>query len=53
MSFHLTSGDVHVDGHTIHGKLHRTNGESVDAHYDLDTCIGNKDGHFEWGGKSN
>ncbi|KAK4132230.1 CVNH domain-containing protein, partial [Trichocladium antarcticum] len=52
MSFHASAQDIRVDdGHILRARLQNTNGEEVDAEIDLNQCIGNNDGTFEWDGE--
>ncbi|KAH6855535.1 Cyanovirin-N [Chaetomium sp. MPI-CAGE-AT-0009] len=51
MSFHLSAEETRVDdGHMLRAKLRNEAGEIVDAELDLNTCVGNNDGSFEWDG---
>ncbi|KAK3293788.1 CVNH domain-containing protein [Chaetomium fimeti] len=51
MSFHLSAEDTRVDdGHMLRARLRNEEGEMVDAELDLNDCVGNNDGSFEWGG---
>ncbi|EKD17170.1 uncharacterized protein L3040_005392 [Drepanopeziza brunnea f. sp. 'multigermtubi'] len=52
MSFHASAQDVRVeDNHILKATLTNAAGEPVEAELDLDNCIGNQDGRFEWGGQ--
>ncbi|KAK3401881.1 Cyanovirin-N [Sordaria brevicollis] len=55
MSFHLSAQDArieHRDGKTwLLASLQREDGEWQHAEFNLDTIIGNNDGHFQWGGQ--
>ncbi|KAK1999382.1 CVNH domain-containing protein [Colletotrichum falcatum] len=51
MSFHVSAQDIRVDdGHILRARLNNSNGDAVDAEYDLNDCLGNNNGTFEWGG---
>ncbi|KXX75652.1 Cyanovirin-N [Madurella mycetomatis] len=51
MSFHASASNIRVDdGHILRARLQKADGELVDAELDLNGCIGNSDGNFEWGG---
>lgn len=51
MSFHESAQNVTVeDGHVLRAELANVEGENVEAELDLNTCIGNNNGSFEWGG---
>ncbi|KAK3950961.1 Cyanovirin-N [Pseudoneurospora amorphoporcata] len=56
MSFHLSAEEARIesrDGRTyLHARLRREDGEWNDAEFDLDTVLGNDDGHFQWGGQN-
>ncbi|CCC06682.1 hypothetical protein SMACR_00708 [Sordaria macrospora] len=55
MSFHLSAEDARIesrDGHTyLYARLRREDGEWNDAQFNLDSVLGNNDGHFQWGGQ--
>ncbi|KAK4105443.1 Cyanovirin-N [Parathielavia hyrcaniae] len=52
MPFHESAADIEVsDGHILKARLKNMDGEEVDAEFDLNSCIGNNDGSFEWGGE--
>ncbi|CEJ94902.1 Putative Cyanovirin-N [[Torrubiella] hemipterigena] len=47
MSFHASAENIRVDdGHILRANL---NGQ--DAELDLNSCLGNNNGRFEWGGR--
>ncbi|KAK2049406.1 CVNH domain-containing protein [Colletotrichum somersetense] len=51
MSFHVSAQDIRVDdGHILRARLTNADGESVDAEMNLNDCLGNNNGSFEWGG---
>ncbi|RJE19926.1 CVNH [Aspergillus sclerotialis] len=51
MSFVATAEEVRLeDDHVLVAQLQNEEGEMVDASIDLNECIGNNDGSFEWGG---
>ncbi|KAK1590486.1 CVNH domain-containing protein [Colletotrichum navitas] len=53
MSFHVSAQDVRVDdGYILRARLNREDGECVDAEYNLNECLGNSNGSFEWGGSN-
>jgi hypothetical protein len=53
MSFHSSASDISVDENGIlRAKLSNSSGEAVDAEFDLNTVLGNDNGHFQWGGES-
>ncbi|CAG8949288.1 hypothetical protein HYFRA_00004913 [Hymenoscyphus fraxineus] len=52
MSFHSTAQDIRVDdNHILRARLQNNNGDWVDAEMDLNTCLANNNGHFEWTGQ--
>ncbi|KAI9052069.1 hypothetical protein LZ554_004322 [Drepanopeziza brunnea f. sp. 'monogermtubi'] len=52
MSFHASAQDIRVeDNHILKATLTNAAGEPVEAELDLNDCIGNQDGRFEWGGQ--
>ncbi|KAM3438579.1 hypothetical protein MY4824_003118 [Beauveria thailandica] len=51
MSFHTSSSNIRVDdGHILRATLRNDNGEDVDSELDLNSCLSNSNGRFEWGG---
>ncbi|KAH2220376.1 hypothetical protein KXV37_001046 [Aspergillus fumigatus] len=51
MSFHLTAEDIRIeDGHGLVARLRNADGDLQDASIDLNTCLGNDNGHFQWDG---
>lgn len=47
MSFHASAENIRVDdGHILRASV---NGQ--DAELDLNSCLGNNNGRFEWGGR--
>ncbi|KFA80691.1 hypothetical protein S40288_01754 [Stachybotrys chartarum IBT 40288] len=51
MPFHESAQNVTVeDGHVLRAELANVEGEHVEAEFDLNSCIGNNNGSFEWGG---
>ncbi|KAK1971051.1 CVNH domain-containing protein [Colletotrichum sublineola] len=53
MSFHTTAQDIRVDdGHMLRARLFNEGGDAVDAEYNLNDCLGNSNGSFEWGGNN-
>ncbi|GAQ11556.1 cyanovirin-N homolog [Aspergillus lentulus] len=51
MSFHLSAVDIRIeDGHVLVARLRRADGELQDASIDLDNCLGNDNGRFQWDG---
>ncbi|KAK3939520.1 putative cyanovirin-n family protein [Diplogelasinospora grovesii] len=49
--FHVASEDIRVDnGHILRARVAK-GGEHVDAEIDLNTVLGNENGHFAWGGE--
>ncbi|PBP26333.1 hypothetical protein BUE80_DR002641 [Diplocarpon rosae] len=52
MSFHASAQDVRVeDNHILKATLFKADGETVEAELDLNNCIGNNNGAFEWEGQ--
>lgn len=54
-NFHYTAetSSIHVhEGRWLRCRVRREDGEYVDAEMDLNCCIGNDNGHFQWGGES-
>ncbi|RYP42645.1 hypothetical protein DL767_000014 [Monosporascus sp. MG133] len=54
MSFQATSTDITLDSdhHTLRAKCVKSDGRTTqDSTLDLDTCIGNINGDFQWGKK--
>ncbi|KAH8766626.1 Cyanovirin-N [Diaporthe sp. PMI_573] len=52
-NFHHTCEipSIRVDhGHILRCRVAREDGEYVDSEIDLNSCIGNDNGHFSWGG---
>ncbi|KAF2674142.1 Cyanovirin-N [Microthyrium microscopicum] len=53
MSFAQSAQNLRVDdGHILRGQLQNVNGDWVDAELDLNSCIGNDWGNFQWGGEN-
>lgn len=53
MSFHTNASNIRVDdGHILRARLRNGNGDEVDAELDLNSCLGNSQGRFDWGSKS-
>lgn len=51
MPFHESAQGITVeDGHMLRAELANVEGEFVEAEFDLNDCIGNNNGAFEWGG---
>ncbi|KAM0278278.1 hypothetical protein ACHAQH_005291 [Verticillium albo-atrum] len=51
MPFHESAQGITVeDGHMLRAELANVEGEFVEAEFDLNDCIGNSNGSFEWGG---
>ncbi|QRV93562.1 cyanovirin-N [Ceratobasidium sp. AG-Ba] len=52
MSFSRTSKHIQLhDGKTLSADCEVAGGSFLPSRLDLDTCLGNIDGHFRWGGK--
>jgi len=52
MAFHLTSEDIFIEeGHFLVGRLCNDGGEYVESRLDLDSCLGNDGGRFQWDGE--
>ncbi|XWX00381.1 hypothetical protein V2A60_008401 [Cordyceps javanica] len=52
MSFNTSSSNIRVDdGHILRASVRNGNGEDVESELDLNTCLGNNNGRFEWGGR--
>ncbi|PHH52600.1 Cyanovirin-N -like protein [Ceratocystis fimbriata CBS 114723] len=52
MSFHQSAEDIELhDGHILKARLRNGDGDLQDAEIDLDRCLANVDGRFEWGGE--
>jgi hypothetical protein len=41
---------LEADGHTLAATCEKADGNEETSYLDLNTCLGNKDGSFEWGG---
>ncbi|KLU91057.1 hypothetical protein MAPG_09581 [Magnaporthiopsis poae ATCC 64411] len=53
MSFHTSSSSIRVEDRSIlKAMLRKDNGEECHCEMDLNRCIGNDDGHFQWGGEN-
>ncbi|KAJ5494889.1 hypothetical protein N7539_000005 [Penicillium diatomitis] len=53
MSFHCSASDIElIDGHILKAVLDNGEGDQNESHFDLNECIGNNDGRFEWGGEN-
>ncbi|KAK2730738.1 cyanovirin-n family protein [Colletotrichum kahawae] len=51
MSFHVSAENIRVDdGHILRPQLRNENGDLNDAEIDLNNCLGNDDGRFDWSG---
>ncbi|KAH7375556.1 Cyanovirin-N [Plectosphaerella cucumerina] len=51
MPFHHSAQNITIeDGHILKAELANMDGEWVEAEFDLNDCIGNNNGAFEWGG---
>ncbi|GAQ33812.1 hypothetical protein ABZX51_003096 [Aspergillus tubingensis] len=51
MSFYRTAEDISLkDDHILVAKVANEEGEMVDSEFDLNSCIGNDEGRFLWGG---
>ncbi|EQB47658.1 Cyanovirin-N-like [Colletotrichum gloeosporioides] len=51
MSFHVSAENIRVDdGHILRAALRNENGDLNETEIDLNNCLGNNDGHFEWNG---
>ncbi|KAK1981845.1 CVNH domain-containing protein [Colletotrichum cereale] len=51
MSFHSSAQDIRIDdGHILRARLQNSNGDHVDAEFNLNDALGNTNGCFEWGG---
>ncbi|KAL5327620.1 hypothetical protein ACEPPN_005321 [Leptodophora sp. 'Broadleaf-Isolate-01'] len=52
MSFHAAAQDVRVeDNHILKASIPNVDGEMIEAELDLNSCIGNNDGSFQWEGQ--
>lgn len=52
MSFNTSSSNIRVDdGHILRATLRNGNGDEVESELDLNSCLGNNNGRFEWGGR--
>jgi hypothetical protein len=52
MSFHITGSDFRLEGkHILKGNLCDLDGIESPAEVNLDHCIGNNNGRFDWGSK--
>ncbi|ROV94269.1 hypothetical protein VMCG_08623 [Cytospora schulzeri] len=54
-NFHHTAEipSIRVEnGHMLHARIIKADGEHVHSQFNLDRCIGNQDGHFAWGGEN-
>ncbi|KAL6706647.1 hypothetical protein ACN47E_005189 [Coniothyrium glycines] len=53
MSFHYSAEDIRIDdGHILRARLQGGDGEWKDAEFDLNSVVGNVDGHFIWDGEN-
>ncbi|PWY86894.1 Cyanovirin-N [Aspergillus heteromorphus CBS 117.55] len=53
MSFFRTANDIRVDdGHILVANVQRENGEFDESTFDLNECLGNNEGRFQWGGSN-
>ncbi|KAK0374381.1 hypothetical protein CPAR01_00332 [Colletotrichum paranaense] len=51
-NFHHSAQDTRVDdGHILRARLQNGNGDFVDAECNLNDCLGNDNGRFDWGGR--
>ncbi|CCX10125.1 Cyanovirin-N [Pyronema domesticum] len=50
--FHVTASNIRLEGNELVANLDNGSGESPEARIDLNTVLGNEDGHFSWGGKN-
>ncbi|KAH7305519.1 Cyanovirin-N [Stachybotrys elegans] len=51
MTFHESAQNITVeDGHILRAELCNVDGDFVEAEFDLNTCIGNNNGSFQWDG---
>ncbi|EUC43135.1 hypothetical protein COCMIDRAFT_38868 [Bipolaris oryzae ATCC 44560] len=52
MTFYHTAENIRIeDGHILRARLQRADGEWNDSEIDLNSCIGNDNGHFIWDGE--
>ncbi|EUC27741.1 hypothetical protein COCVIDRAFT_99346 [Bipolaris victoriae FI3] len=52
MTFYHSAEDIRIDdGHILRARLRTADGEWNDSEIDLNTCIGNDNGHFVWDGQ--
>ncbi|KAM3068926.1 hypothetical protein ACMFMG_004100 [Clarireedia jacksonii] len=56
MSFHASAQDITLQSadrlHLLTANLRKIDGTYSMSQLNLDTCIGNNDGNFEWGGEN-
>ncbi|PQE23888.1 cyanovirin-N family protein [Rutstroemia sp. NJR-2017a BBW] len=56
MSFHASAQDITLQSadrlHLLTANLRKMDGTYSISQLNLDTCIGNNDGNFEWGGEN-
>ncbi|KAI8279518.1 Cyanovirin-N-like protein [Colletotrichum sp. SAR11_240] len=51
MSFHVSAENIRLDdGHILRAALRTVDGELNETEIDLNNCLGNNDGDFEWNG---
>ncbi|KAL8377944.1 hypothetical protein RB595_008569 [Gaeumannomyces hyphopodioides] len=51
MSFHASATSIRVEDRSIlKAMLSNPDGNETHCEFDLNTCIGNDNGHFQWGG---
>ncbi|KAL2061389.1 hypothetical protein VTL71DRAFT_7662 [Oculimacula yallundae] len=52
MSFHASAQDIRVEeNHILRATIPNNDGEMVEAELDLNNCIGNNNGSFQWEGQ--
>lgn len=51
MSFNTSAENIRVDeGHILRAALQNGNGDKNEVEIDLNSCLGNDNGRFYWGG---
>ncbi|PWY94924.1 Cyanovirin-N [Aspergillus sclerotioniger CBS 115572] len=52
MSFYRTAQEIRVEGWTLFAVVEQEDGRWDESAYDLNRCIGNDNGRFQWGGEN-
>ncbi|EMD67444.1 hypothetical protein GGP41_007340 [Bipolaris sorokiniana] len=51
MTFYHSAEDIRIEGSVLKARLRTAGGEWNDSEIDLNSCIGNDNGHFTWDGE--